>query len=147
MGRLIRQSLAFATTLQAEEIAFDLKGKTRERDGAHEFFVPDPDKFSTLILPDEPRKLCASVSEEGAAAMKDLDGLAMGRYCITKVTYMMPLGEGVVREEETVITDRLEVNGDPAVEDYLTSSQFYVHRDDGIAFRIPAKKFKKSPAA
>ena len=149
-------------SVHAEEITFDLKAKTRERDGVHEFFVPDPDKFSTLILPDEPRKHCASVSEEGAAAMKDLEGLAMGRYhikglCvpreegktghrITQVTYMMPLGEGVVQEEGIVITGRLEVTGDPNAADYLTTSQFYVHRADGISFRIPAKKFKEKPS-
>lgn len=146
---------------KAEEIEFRLSGKVREKDGVHEFFIPHPEKFSVLILPGDPAKLCAETSTEGAARMKELEGLEMGRCCIaglcvprsddkpghviTKITEMMPLGEGVVRTDTIDLQGTLEVRGDPNAENFLTKSDIIFHGPDGVDFRIPAKKFAGKP--
>jgi hypothetical protein len=110
-------------------LSFDLSGKVRVKNGVHEFFIPHPETFSVLILPGDPVKLCAELSPEGAARIKDLEGLEFGRYhitgncvprpdgkpghVITSIKTMMPLGDGVVRTEEIVIQGILEVRGNP----------------------------------
>lgn len=148
--------------LKKGELAFDLKGKVREKDGVHEFFIPDPDAFSVLILPGDPAKLCAELSPEGADRIKDLEGLEFGRYhisgscvprsdgkpghVITSIKTMMPLGDGVVRTEVIEIQGTLEVRGNPKAEDYLTKSDMILHRADGVDIRIPAKKFAGKPS-
>jgi hypothetical protein len=144
------------------ELPFDLAGKVREKDGIHEFFIPHPKTFSVLILPGDPAKLCAELSPEGAARIKDLAGLEFGRYhiagncvprsdgkpghVITSIKTMMPLGDGVVRTEEIVIQGTLEVRGNPKAEDFLTKSDMMFHGVDGVDFRIPAKKFAGKPS-
>ncbi|MDE0767155.1 MAG: hypothetical protein OSB19_02080 [Opitutaceae bacterium] len=154
------QSAIFQKETGKEE-AFDLKGKTRERNGAYEFFIPHGEKYTTFALSEEPRQLCARLSEEGTAQMKDLEGLAMGRWriagkcipnpngkghIITSVQEIEPLGPGVVYTEDRELTGTLEVLGDPNAKDFLTTSSMHFHSDDGIVYRIPAKKFKLKPS-
>jgi hypothetical protein len=143
-------------------ITFDLAGKTREKDGRYEFFIPHPEgPISLLILPEEPRALCAKTSPEGAAKMKEMEKLAVGRYKISgtcvldpsgkhhvvkTVTGMMPLGPGVVREEDRKITARLEVRGDATAEDWRTRSDMILHAPNDVTYRIPAKKFDPKPS-
>lgn len=144
------------------EIAFELAGKVREKDGVHEFHIPHPEKFSVLILPGDPAKLCAETSPEGAARLKELEGFDFGRYkvagvcvprtdgkpghVITKITEMMPLGERVVRTDTIELQGTLEVRGDPNAENFLTKSDMVFHGPDGVDFRIPAKKFNGKPS-
>lgn len=148
--------------LKKGELSFDLSGKVREKNGVHEFFIPHPEAFSVLILPGEPRKLCAELSPEGAERMKDLEGLEVGRYrisgtcvprtdgkpghVITSIKTMMPLGDGVVRTEQINLQGTLEVRGDAKAADFLTKSDMMFHGADGIDFRIPAKKFAGKPS-
>ena len=148
--------------LKKGDLAFDLKGKTREKDGVYEFFIHEPKVFSVLILPGEPRKLCAELSPEGAERMKDLEGLAAGRYSIsgtcvprtdgkpghviTSIKKMMPLGAGIVRINEISLEGTLEVRGDAKAADFLTKSDMMFHGADGVDFRIPAKKFAHKPS-
>ncbi len=145
-----------------EELSFDLKGKTREKDGVHQFFIPHPENgFSLLILPGDPKELCSKTSAEGAAMMKEREGLEVGRYhivgkcvlhesgkyhTITSIEKMLPLGPGVVRDEEMEIVGTLEVRGEPTSEDWLKDSDMIVHGNDGLSFRIPSKKFKPKPS-
>ena len=121
--------LAFPSLSLANEIAFDLKGKTRERNGHHEFFLNHHDTFSVLLLPGEPRQLCSQHSKAGKEAIENLEGLSMNRYrikgtCllddqgkgshrITSIHSIMPLGQGVVVDRETTLIGRVEVVGAP----------------------------------
>jgi len=148
--------------LKKGELPFDLSGKVREKNGVHEFFIPHPETFSVLILPGEPKKLCAELSPEGAERMKDLEGLEVGRYrisgtcvprtdgkpghVITSIKTMLPLGDGVVRTDEIELEGTLEVRGDAKAADFLTKSDMMFHGADGVDFRIPAKKFAGKPS-
>jgi hypothetical protein len=148
--------------LKKGELAFDLSGKVREKNGVHEFFIPHPEVFSVLILPGDPKKLCAELSPEGAERMKDLEGLEVGRYrisgtcvprtdgkpghVITSIKTMMPLGDGVVRTDKIDLEGTLEVRGDAKAENFLTKSDMVFHGADGVDFRIPAKKFAGKPS-
>jgi hypothetical protein len=148
--------------LKKGELTFDLAGKVREKGGVHEFFIPHPEVFSVLILPGDPKKLCAELSPEGAERMKDLEGLEVGRYrisgtciprtdgkpghVITSIKTMMPLGDGVVRTDQIDLEGTLEVRGDAKAADWLTKSDMVFHGPDGVDFRIPAKKFAGKPS-
>lgn len=144
-----------------QEIEFDLNGKTRERNGGFEFFVNHNEEYTTFVLPEEPRQLCARMSKEGAEQMEDLEDLGMNRWrvlgrCITNpkgeghiitaIEKIEPIGNGVVFIEDRELTGKLEVLGDPNAEDYLTKSSMHFHSDDGIVYRIPAKKFTPKPS-
>ncbi|HCN29268.1 MAG TPA: hypothetical protein DIT64_11070 [Verrucomicrobiales bacterium] len=143
----------------AKASSFKLTGKTRVKNGKHEFWLPHPEgAFSILVLPEDPRTLCAKTSPEGAEAMKDLEGLQVGRYhmsgkcvadpsgkfhVVTLVETMMPAGEGVVRTEEREVTGKVEVKGDPVKGQ--GGGSMIIHANDGIDYFIPPKKFDPKP--
>ncbi|HCN76121.1 MAG TPA: hypothetical protein DIT13_02865 [Verrucomicrobiales bacterium] len=143
----------------AKTIPFKLTGKTRVKNEKHEFWLPHPEgPLSVLLLPEDPRTLCAKSSPEGAAAMKDMEGLQVGRFhmsgqcvadpsgkfhVVTVVETMMPAGEGVVRTEEREVTGKVEVKGDPAKGQ--GGGSMIIHASDGTEYFIPPKKFDPKP--
>lgn len=155
--------LTLAGIVSAEETrSFKLTGKVRVKEGKHEFWDPHArgaDTIKVLALPEDPRTLCAKTSAEGAAAIKQREGIEIRRYTmegecvadpsgkfhiITSVEKMMPLGPGIVRVEERSVTGKLEVHGDPAKGQ--GGGELILHAKDGIMYRIPTKKFNDKPS-
>ena len=151
-----------AVTSADETVDFKLTGKIRVKDGRHEIWDPHAsgaDAIKVLALAEDPRTLCAKTSAEGAAAMDEREGLEVRRYTmegkcvadpsgkfyvVTSVEKMMPLGPGIVRTEERVVTGKLEVKGDPAKGQ--GGGEMLLHGSGGVDYRIPPKKFNDKPS-